>query len=101
AGMGGVAGTPGGASHSRGGAGLPGAPGVGEGGGGFGGAATSTDVTDNGLPRRRYIHRTDQVRAMPIGLAVIADQAYVQDVLTAMANCKLRFQTVQTHLTRF
>ena len=38
---------------------------------------------------------------MPIGLTVIADQAYVQDVLTAVANCKLHFQTVQTHMARF
>ena len=38
---------------------------------------------------------------MPVGLVVVADQAFVQDVLTAVANCKLRFQTVQTTLTRF
>jgi hypothetical protein len=64
-------------------------------------AATGSDSTFNGLPRRRYIARTDQVRSVPIGLTVIADQAFVQDVLTAVANCKLRFQTVQTHLIRF
>jgi hypothetical protein len=79
--------------------GMPGAGGFGE--GGFGGAVSSPDYTENGLARRRYIHRTDQVRAMPIGLSLIADQAYVQDVLTALANSKLRFQTVQTHLSRF
>jgi hypothetical protein len=69
-------------------------------GGGLGGAAAG-DFTFNNLARRRYISRTDQVRAMPIGLTVIADQSYVQDVLTAVANCKLRFQTVQTHIERF
>jgi hypothetical protein len=71
--------------------------------GGMGGTnqQASGDSTYNGLARRRYISRTDQVRAMPIGLTVIADQAYVQDVLTAVANCKLRFQTVQTLFARF
>jgi len=87
------------------GAGIPGAPpgpaGGGMGMGGMGGAQQTTNLTFNGLVRPRYIHRTDQVRAMPVGMAIIADQAFVQDVLTALANCKLRFQTVQTHLTRF
>lgn len=64
-------------------------------------AATATDATYNGLVRRRYISKTDQVRAMPIGLTVVADQAFVQDVLTSVANCKLRFQTVKTHMARF
>jgi len=79
-------------------------PGFGGGPGGDmagGAAAASGSRTFNGLARQRYIHRTDQVRAMPIGMAVVADQAFVQDALTALANCKLRFQTVQTHLTRF
>jgi hypothetical protein len=83
----------------------PGGPSMAPAPGGLGGAGASGaapgDLTYNNLARRRYISRTDQVRAMPIGLTVIADQAYVQDVLTAVANCKLRFQTVQTHLARF
>ena len=104
---------PGGAGFGRPGAGGPGGlagppppPGPGAGGldggmGGMGGAAANTTGTFNGLARQRYIHRTDQVRAMPIGMAIIADQAYVQDVLTALANSKLRFQTVQSHIARF
>jgi hypothetical protein len=105
----GAGGVPGGPPGMAGPAGLPGGRGGGSsdfagggaGPGGFGASASSPDFTFNGLARRRYIHRTDQVRAMPIGLAVVADQAYVQDVLTAMANSRLRFQTVQTHLSRF
>ncbi|HEX3152126.1 MAG TPA: hypothetical protein VHR66_28900 [Gemmataceae bacterium] len=62
---------------------------------------SSTEVTDNGLFRKRYISRTDQVRAIPIGLDVVTDQAFVQDVLTALTNCKLRFQTVQESMKRF
>jgi len=82
----------------------PGPGPVGPPGGGPGagqGAATSTDTTFNGLVRRRYINRTDQVRAMPVGLTVILDQAYIQDAVTSLSNTKLRFQTVQTHLIRF
>jgi hypothetical protein len=78
-------------------AGGPGGPG----GPGASGSQTSTDFTYNGLARRRYINITGQVRAMPVGLVVVADQGYVQDVLTALANCKLRFQTIQTTLARF
>jgi hypothetical protein len=69
--------------------------------GGTGTAANSNDYTYNGLARKRYVHITSQVRAMPIGLVVVADQGFTQDVLTAVANCKLRFQTVQTTLRRF
>jgi len=73
----------------------------GPGGPGGMGTATSTDFTYNGLARRRYVNITGQVRAMPIGLVVVADQGFVQDVLTALANSKLRFQTAQTTLARF
>ncbi|MSR53310.1 MAG: hypothetical protein EXS09_08465 [Gemmataceae bacterium] len=83
----------------------PGGVGMGPPGGpsGPGGDAASAEVptTFNGLVRRRYINRTDQVRAMPVGLRFILDQAYVQDALTALSNSKLRFQTVQTSLMRF
>lgn len=75
-------------------------PGLGGGPGGLGGAA-SAEMTVNGLVRRRYIHKTEQVRAMPVGLGLVVDQAYVQDVLAAVANTRLRFQTVQTHMNRF
>jgi hypothetical protein len=86
------------------GVGPMGPPGIGPGpavAGGGGTTAASTDTTFNGLVRKRYVSRTDQVRAMPIGLVVVADQAFVQDVLTALINSKLRFQTVQTSLKRF
>lgn len=78
----------------RGGMSTPGA-------GNDGAGAGPADRTFNGLVRRRYIHLTAQVRAVPVGMTIIADQAYVQDVLTAIANSKIRFQTVQTHLARF
>jgi hypothetical protein len=86
-------GPPAGMSVVGSGLGGPGGPGA--------GGAPSTDFTYNGLARRRYINITNQVRAMPVGLVIIADQGYVQDVLTALANSKLRFQSVQTTLDRF
>lgn len=94
---------PGGAASGMGGSASGPPPGmnVSGGPGGFGSTQQSTDYTYNGLARRRYINITGQVRAMPVGLVVVADQGFVQDVLTALANSKLRFQTVQTTLARF
>ena len=73
------------------------------GGGGYGGAAAggAKDTTPNMLVRSRYVHRTDQVRSMPIGLALICDQTFSADVLTALANSRLRMQIVQSHMNRF
>jgi hypothetical protein len=55
----------------------------------------------NGLERDRYLHRTEQVRRMPIGVVLIVDEAHVQDVQRAFANSHLRFQNVQFHWTRY
>ncbi len=66
--------------------------------GGKGGAAPATgvDVTpENGLPRNRYAMVTDQVRLMPVAMKLTVDQAYVQDVLTAVANSRLRIEVTQ------
>ncbi|HEY1376365.1 MAG TPA: hypothetical protein VGF55_06200 [Gemmataceae bacterium] len=66
-----------------------------------GGGPNSTEYTPNGIPRMRYLERTDQVRRMPIGMVLIVDQGHIQDVLRALANSKLRFQTTQIHYERF
>jgi hypothetical protein len=73
------------------------------GGGPFGGAGptNSQDFTPNGIPRNRYLERTDQVRRMPVALVMIVDEAHVQDVLRALANSRLRFQNTQFHYERF
>jgi hypothetical protein len=63
--------------------------------------ANSTDFTPNRLARKRYIDITPQVRRMPVGMVVIVDQAFIQDVLVALANSKLRFQTTQFDWNRF
>ncbi len=70
-------------------------------GAGAGDAAAKGDMSPNLLVRRRYVNRTDQVRFMPIALSVVCDQIYSADVLTALANSRLRMQIVQSHLGRF
>lgn len=64
-------------------------------------AAPTGDRTPSGIDRLRYITVTKQVRRMPIGMVLVLDQAHVQDVLRALANSRLRFQTVQMHAARY
>lgn len=51
--------------------------------------------------RKRYIAVTKQIRRMPVGIVVVVDQAYMQDVLLAYANSPMRFQITQMHWKRF
>jgi hypothetical protein len=62
---------------------------------------TDASLTDNKLGRNRYIERSEQVRRMPVAMAVVIDQAYMQDFLAAVANSPLRIQTTQWHWQRF
>jgi hypothetical protein len=90
---------------TSGGLGGPaGSGGVGSGGdqrgaGGPGGNANG-NLTPNGLVKNRYIAVTDQVRHMPVALELVVDQSYVQDVLTAVANSRLRIQITQVQWQR-
>jgi hypothetical protein len=81
--------------------GVGGMPGVG------GGTAQQTgrgggpiDAVINGN-KKRYIMVNPQVRRMPVGVVVVVDQAYLQDVLLAFANSPLRFQITQVTWKRF
>ncbi len=69
------------------------------GGGGMmagGGAASAGDVTPiNGIQRERYMYITPQCRHLPIALKLLIDQAHIHDVLTAIANSRLRIQVTQ------
>lgn len=69
--------------------------------GGPGAAAPVGDLSVSGIDRLRYTSVTKQVRRMPIAINLVLDQAHVQDVLRALANSRLRFQTVQMHLARY
>jgi len=52
------------------------------------------------LRRERYLDFTDQVRWMPIGMALIVDQAYMQDLQTQVVNSRLRIQPTQISFHR-
>jgi len=63
--------------------------------GGAGAAASSGKPLNKYLQRERYLDFTDQVRWMPIGMVLIVDQEYMQDVQLAIANSRLRIQPTQ------
>ena len=69
------------------------------GGGGLSGGGPLSVVIDGNF--RRYVDVTEQVRRMPIGMVVVVDQSYIQDVLLAFANSPLRFQVTQVTWKRF
>ncbi len=105
---GGVIGMPGG-SASLGGAPPPGmfSPGPGGSGaaGGQGGSTTgaqpSTDRTANiSIDRDRYLFVTDQSRHLPLALTLTVDQSHLNEILVALANSRLRFQTTQVEFRR-
>jgi hypothetical protein len=59
-------------------------------------AKENTDVTEeNQLIRNRYVYVTEQCRHLPVALVLVVDQAYVQEVLIAVKNSRLRIQTTQ------
>ena len=65
------------------------------------GAQPSTDRTANiGLDRARYLFVTDQSRHLPLAMTVTVDQSHLHEILVAMANSKLRFQTTQVEFRR-
>ncbi len=65
-----------------------------------GASATDTDTTPLGLKRKRYLDTTEQVRRLPFGMVLIADESYFTDILEATANSPLRIQLTQFHWSR-
>jgi hypothetical protein len=65
------------------------------------GGLDPTVATPNGLTRKRYVERTDQVRRMAVAVTLIVDQGHIQDVIRALSNSRLRFQNTQIHYDRF
>jgi hypothetical protein len=94
--------TSGSGGMSGSGRGLPGMPGA----GGPGGTDVPTDGTKiNLISRTRYLHVKEQARHLPIAMRLVIDQAYINDVLAAVANSRLRIQITQlgmhqTNMTR-
>ncbi len=57
--------------------------------------------TPNGLERRRYLHVSNAMRRLPFGIVVVADQAYMKNLLEEFGRSKLRFQITQSEWARF
>ena len=74
----------------------------GQGGASSTGAAQSTpDRTSNiGLDRARYLFVTDQSRHLPLAMTLTVDQSHLHEILVAVANSRLRFQTTQVEFRR-
>lgn len=99
---GGMSGTPGMPSMRPSGPGGPVGEGAGPGGTpsvGSSGVGQSRP-TSTGLERARYTDVTARVRRMPVAMTLVVEQAAIQDVQTAFANSRLRFQETQLHWTR-
>jgi hypothetical protein len=64
-------------------------------GGGTGAQASLT--SKNGLLLNRYIDSNDQVRHMPVGMVVVADDEHLSELLSAFTNSRLRIQVTQCH----
>jgi hypothetical protein len=85
----------------QGGMPMPPPPGGERFGPGMPGGPNAKGGNEMGFVKNRYIETTDQVRRMPIGMVLIVDQSHVQDVLTAFAKSRLRFQTTQVEWKRY
>jgi hypothetical protein len=48
-----------------------------------------------GINLKRYLQVTPQVRRMPIGLVLVMDQAYIEDLMAVFLNSRLRFLPTQ------
>jgi hypothetical protein len=69
--------------------------------GGLGGAQGSANKTPNlGLDRDRYLFVTDQSRHLPLAMTLAVDQSHLNEILVALANSRLRFQTTQVEFRR-
>lgn len=104
---------PGGPPGGMLGAGIGGGDGGGPGGPpggppGFGGGASAQTGRKTGTIRavltgnkKRYVKRTDDVRRMPVGLSVVIDNDYINDLMVEYTNSPLHFQITQTQWARY
>ncbi len=74
--------------------------------GATGGAGVAGRKTGNAAAvllanKMRYLKRTDDVRRMPVGVAVVIDNDYTNDLMVAYTNSPLRFQITQTQWARY
>jgi hypothetical protein len=69
-----------------------------------GGLDATNSTPNNHIPRNRYLQAPKEgdaeekpSRHLPLAMKLLVDQAHVQDVLTALANSRLRIQITQVH----
>ena len=67
------------------------------GGPGGGAGAAATELTKNGMKLYRYIDTNEQVRHMPVGMVVVADDEHLAELLSAFTNSRLHIQVTQCH----
>jgi hypothetical protein len=60
-------------------------------------SSTASDQSKSGLNKNRYTDANAQVRHMPIAMAVLMDEDHIHDFLGALANSRLKIQTLQIH----
>jgi hypothetical protein len=63
-------------------------------------SATPNRTLNINLDRERYLFVTDQSRHLPLAMTLTVDQSHLHEILVAMANSKLRFQTTQVEFRR-
>jgi hypothetical protein len=68
--------------------------------GGRGAPSAASLTAVYGLDRNRYLAATEQCRHLPVAMVLVIDQAYLTDLLTSLANSRLRFQITQVHYHR-
>jgi hypothetical protein len=61
----------------------------------------SSTATPSGLAINRYIDRNEQVRHMPVAMALVVKEENIPDVLAAFTNSKLRIEVTQFHWDHF
>jgi hypothetical protein len=52
------------------------------------------------IHKNRYLFVTDQSRHLPLAVTLTVDQSHLHEILAALANSRLRFQTTQVEFRR-
>lgn len=58
-------------------------------------AAGKGNASPLAIPLKRYLQVTPQVRRIPIGIVLVMDQAYIEDLMAVFLNSRLRFLPTQ------
>jgi hypothetical protein len=59
--------------------------------------STTSDQSESGFNKNRYTDANAQVRHMPVAMAVLMEEDHIHDFLGALANSRLKIQTLQIH----